>query len=226
MSNASKTPLFFLSCLLSFIWDCGLADTRCCCRECASCFGEILDKNMLTLSCQHKYCVKCLQNLVALALNDGSHFPPKCCLQEIPKDAILDNVDSSKRKAYNAKCEEYSTPPQDRWYCPLPTCHKWIPPRYVKSKAHNQKCPSCRLPICSSCRGIAHRAPEDCPKKFEPGPAVAEDNTHIGQKECPKCRSLVEMTGHDQCITCRCGTQLWYDLPCSFGRFRYLPTNN
>ena len=185
-----------------------LLTCSCCRRECASCFGELLGKNMLSLSCQHKYCLKCLQNLIALAMTNESNFPPKCCLQEIPKNMILDNLDSSKRKAYNAKCEEYSIPSQDRWYCPLPTCHKWIPPKYLKSKADTQKCPSCRLPICGSCRGIAHRAPQDCPEKLNTGPAIGE-NGRLGQKECPKCCSPVEINGHDRQVTCKCGMQLW-----------------
>ncbi|KAF3480762.1 IBR domain-containing protein [Arthroderma uncinatum] len=83
-------------------------------RECASCFVELLDKNLVPLGCMHKYCLGCFSDMIVTAMKNESKFPPKCCLEDIPTKLILHNVDSILREEYKWKIQEYSIPRASR----------------------------------------------------------------------------------------------------------------
>ncbi|PGH11444.1 hypothetical protein AJ80_07124 [Polytolypa hystricis UAMH7299] len=178
-------------------------------RECASCFDQILDKHLLSLNCQHKYCLRCFSKLVETSLTAERLFPPKCCLEEIPTKLILHNVDSNLRDKYKTKALEYAIPEPSRWYCPTATCGKWISASKIKKGAKTQKCPHCRTVICGTCRGLTHANSVDCPLDYGLEATLEEAEMH-GWRRCIKCRAMVELTSGCRHITCQCGAEFCY----------------
>ncbi|EEH20505.2 hypothetical protein PABG_02736 [Paracoccidioides brasiliensis Pb03] len=180
-------------------------------KECSSCLDDILDKNLLGLTCQHKYCLKCFLQLITTAMKTERLFPPKCCLEEIPSKMVLDNLGSSLREAYKLKTQEFATPERDRWYCPSSTCGRWIPlSKFKKSLKSVQKtCPYCRVKVCSLCRGLAHNNLDDCPQDHGLEATLEEAENH-GWKRCYNCHSMVELTAGCRHITCKCGSEFCY----------------
>ncbi|OJD28500.1 hypothetical protein ACJ73_00099 [Blastomyces percursus] len=180
-------------------------------KECSSCFDEILDKNLIGLNCQHKYCLKCFLQLVNTAMATERLFPPQCCLDEIPQRIILDNLDHTRRDAYKLKVQEYALAEPNRVYCPEPSCAKWIPPNKLKKgKMPTQKsCPYCRVEICTLCRGLTHTNLDDCPKDHGLE-ATLEEAENRGWRRCYNCHSLVELTSGCRHITCKCGSEFCY----------------
>ncbi|OJD15807.1 hypothetical protein AJ78_03987 [Emergomyces pasteurianus Ep9510] len=180
-------------------------------KECSSCFDDILDKNLLSLSCQHKYCINCFLQLVNTAMATERLFPPKCCLEEIPQRFILDNLDHARREEYKLKVQEYAIAEPRRVYCPEPTCAKWIPPTKLKKSAKPAEkcCPYCRATICTLCRGLAHANLDDCPKDHGLEATLEEAENH-GWRRCYNCHSMVELTAGCRHITCKCGSEFCY----------------
>lgn len=180
-------------------------------RECSSCFDEIMDKNLISLNCQHKYCLKCFMQLINTAMATEKLFPPKCCLEEIPQRLILDNLDHNGRDAFRLKAQEYSISEPHRVYCPEITCAKWIPPNKLKKgKNPSQKsCPYCRTEICTLCRSLAHANLNDCPQDYGLEATLEEAEYH-GWRRCYSCHSMVELTAGCRHITCNCGSEFWY----------------
>lgn len=115
-------------------------------------------------------------------------------------------LDQKQRELYKSKAAEYSIAADKRWYCPSPSCSKWIPPAKLRSF---QKCPHCRTKICLHCRGLAHARTSDCPKDhgLEATINMAEAN---GWRRCHRCRTMVERTFGCRHITCNCGAQFCY----------------
>ncbi|PGH13577.1 hypothetical protein AJ79_03570 [Helicocarpus griseus UAMH5409] len=180
-------------------------------KECSSCFNDVLDKNMLGLKCQHKYCLKCFLKLVDIAMKEENLFPPKCCLEKIPQQLILDNLDHSRREKYKLKIQEYSMNPENRWYCPAANCNKWIPPNKVKkgSKPDEKICPHCRASLCALCRRVAHRSETECPRDYGLE-ATLKEAENYGWRRCYNCHSMVELMTGCRHITCKCGAQFCY----------------
>ncbi|EEQ85426.2 hypothetical protein RJZ56_006493 [Blastomyces dermatitidis] len=180
-------------------------------KECSSCFDDILDKNLITLNCQHKYCLGCFLQLVNTAMATERLFPPKCCLEEIPQRIILDNLDHTRRDAYKLKVQEYALAEPNRVYCPEPSCAKWIPPNKLKKgkKPTQKSCPYCRVEICTLCRGLTHANLNDCPQDHGLE-ATLEEAENRGWRRCYNCHSLVELTAGCRHITCKCGSEFCY----------------
>ncbi|KAK2865254.1 hypothetical protein FQN49_003759 [Arthroderma sp. PD_2] len=178
---------------------------RNCFRECASCSAELLDKSLVPLGCMHKYCLGCFSDMIETAMKNENKFPPKCCLEDIPTKLILHNVDSTLREGYKIKLQEYALPRASRWYCPSPTCGKWIPPKKIKLGALTQKCPICKQAICTACQGQAHQAHEHCPQ--DPYPERIDSVASIGWRRCYKCQAMVDLTAHAGYVICHCGAE-------------------
>ncbi|KAG5302056.1 IBR domain-containing protein [Histoplasma ohiense] len=180
-------------------------------KECSSCFDEIMDKNLISLNCQHKYCLKCFIQLINTAMATEKLFPPKCCLEEIPQRLILDNLDHNGRDAFRLKVQEYAISEPRRVYCPEITCAKWIPPNKLKKgkKPSQKSCPYCRNEICTLCRSLAHANLKDCPQDYGLEATLEEAEYH-GWRRCYSCHSMVELTAGCRHITCNCGSEFCY----------------
>ncbi|MCJ1390542.1 hypothetical protein MMC18_003402 [Xylographa bjoerkii] len=85
-------------------------------KECASCFDDVLSNDAIGLDCQHSYCSPCFTQLVTTAMQHENFWPPKCCLQNIPKGTLEGNLSALNLAKYNLKSKEYATPAGERCY--------------------------------------------------------------------------------------------------------------
>lgn len=168
-----------------------------------------MDRNLLGLKCGHKYCLTCFLSIVNSAMEDEKKFPPKCCLVEIPMKMVLQNIDRAKREVYKLKMKEFSTDGEQRWYCPYPSCQKWIPPKKIKDGATTQKCTHCRKWLCSTCRGPVHESFETCPGMYLHKGRAFSVESH-GCRRCHRCHSRIELVMGSDHMVCECGEEYWY----------------
>lgn len=178
--------------------------------ECISCFDEFPQRALVHLDCSHDYCKPCLREVVLNAMRNEAAFPPKCCLFEVPLKKILLCLESQQRDEYRVKAAEYAIPAGHRWYCPEPTCSRWIRPENLQNERRKpQTCPYCTAAICSMCRSLSHDINQDCPQDFglESTLEIAESE---GWRRCYSCRTMVELTTGCRHITCRCGAEFCY----------------
>ena len=176
--------------------------------ECASCFEDIPNSKCASLACQHKYCSSCFVQLVRTAMQNENFFPPKCCLQEIPRTMIRTHLAIRDFAEFDEKAQEYAVPTGSRWYCSAPRCGKWIETRERVTSA-TLVCPHCRCSMCTSCRGPKHSLTEDCPEDRGLG-ATLEEAEREGWRRCYNCRSMVELATGCRHITCKCKAEFWY----------------
>jgi hypothetical protein len=142
------------------------------------------------------------------ALSSENHWPPKCCLNEIPTETLLPHLSPKDKKRYKEVLEERSIPAGERVYCSKPSCAAWIPPSNIQKAISCAACLSCRQKTCISCRGVYH-ATGECPRDANLQATLQVANEE-GWRRCYSCNALVE---HNQgCIhmTCRCKAQFCY----------------
>lgn len=95
-------------------------------KERASCFDTVLSTSIIDLSCRHSYFRGCFTQLIEAAMKTESFWPPKYCLQEIPRSTILRHLADSQVLVFGARGKEYATPGSERWYCTNPNCLRFF----------------------------------------------------------------------------------------------------
>lgn len=100
--------------------------------ECTSCFDDIPNAKAVSLPCRHKYCSPCFTQLVTTSIQHEVNFPPKCCLTDIPKKIIRDNLPPVECARFEEKALEYAVPVGNRYYCISSTCGRWIDTRHAR----------------------------------------------------------------------------------------------
>ncbi|RFU29222.1 hypothetical protein B7463_g7132, partial [Scytalidium lignicola] len=176
-------------------------------RECVSCLDDFDHRDMIKLVC-HNYCKLCFSRLIATAMDSETHWPAKCCLNTIPSDIILPQLDSKSRKKYEKREEEWSIPVGDRIYCSAPSCSTFIPPKQIRAALHSVKCPTCSKDTCTICRGPYHDG-SDCPR--DPAVVATQNLAELeGWRRCYNCNSFVEHNQGCRHMTCRCKAQFCY----------------
>ena len=178
--------------------------------ECTSCFDDIPNKKAVLLSCRHRYCSGCFSQLVGTAVRTESTFPPKCCLQEIPRKTMLAHLPSKDIAHFDEKALEYAVTVGNRYYCASPECAKWIDVRRARGFDGSLECPHCKFTVCTMCRGAAHATDEDCPNDFGLD-ATLQQAERAGWQRCYNCRAVVELNTGCRHITCKCRAEFWYD---------------
>lgn len=178
-------------------------------KECTSCFDRIPERQSVFLPCRHPYCGSCFSQLVSTALQSEDTFPPKCCLQEIPRRILDNSLSGSEMIEYDQKALEYAVDVASRYYCGSPECAKWIDTRKVNRQNGALECPHCKFWMCTSCRGAQHVANEDCPQDFGLSAAL-EQAERAGWRRCYNCRTMVELNTGCRHITCKCKAEFWF----------------
>lgn len=184
-------------------------------KECTSCFDSIPDLQSVLLPCRHPYCGSCFSQLVSTALQSEDTFPPKCCLQEIPRRILDTSLSSPEMIEYDQKALEYAIDVASRYYCGSPECAKWIDTRKANRQNGSLECPHCKFWMCTSCRGAQHTANEDCPQDFGLSAAL-EQAERAGWRRCYNCRTMVELNTGCRHITCKCKAEFWFVSLLSF----------
>ena len=188
-------------------------------KECASCFDDVALPVAISLGCQHFYCSGCFSQLIRTAMQNENFWPPKCCLQDVPKKTLEKNLTPLEYANYKLKAKEYSIPAGERWYCAKPECGKWFCPSRYRSKDATVSCTHCNHRICLFCRNTAHDAGQQCPQDrgFYATLAAAELE---GWRRCYNCHTMVELGQGCRHITCKCKAEFWYEPPTAFRLLR------
>ena len=176
--------------------------------ECASCFDDISKDGAIGLACQHYYCSPCFLQLVNTAIQHENFFPPKCCLQEIPKKTMRNHLSANELAQYNEKAKEYAVPAEDRWYCSSGTCGKLFDKGKSGTTYDTISCPHCKYRMCKLCRGPRHPLGGRCPQDRGLD-ATLEEAKREGWRQCYKCRTMVELTRGCRHVTCKCRAEFW-----------------
>ncbi|KAI8628096.1 hypothetical protein F5Y19DRAFT_153366 [Xylariaceae sp. FL1651] len=174
--------------------------------ECASCLDEFNPKDTVRVPCHH-YCKPCFSRLIASACQNEQHWPPKCCLHNIPDKTIIINIDDELKLKYRARAAEWNIPVADRIYCSRPDCSLFIRPEYIIRAQGVARCTDGHY-TCIFCRNPQHDG-DDCPQDRD----MIETNKLAeseGWKRCYGCHAYVEHREACQHMTCRCGAEFCY----------------
>ncbi|KAK4892455.1 hypothetical protein LTR27_009111 [Elasticomyces elasticus] len=173
--------------------------------ECSVCNNQHQPENTLKAPCDHYYCRGCIEHLYNACLTDESLYPPRCCRQAMPWDLVSDFLSQETRDAFRAKRVEWDT--QDRTYCHVRDCSKFIKPDdYIGDIAPCSN-PDCLLNTCIKCKAAHHggACKEDEDTKIFKAKAKEE-----GYQQCCGCGRMVELNTGCNHMTCPCSEQFCY----------------
>ena len=176
--------------------------------QCTSCSDELPTNAAISLACRHKYCSPCFSQLILTSIRSESTFPPKCCLQEIPRNTMRSHLASEDVAQFDEKTLEYAFAVGNRYYCASPKCGKWIDVRTAHAYEGALRCPRCGSSVCTVCRGQGQSKDQGCPSDFGLS-ATLQQAKRAGWQRCYNCRAVVEPNKGRRHITCRCRAQFW-----------------
>lgn len=156
-------------------------------RYCEACCNVKSTEDVGRAPCGHEYCRDCLRNLVETAITDESFFPPRCCHQPIPFEAIHKLLTFELAQAFINKKAEFDT--QNRTYCSVQTCSAFIGSGNIADNVGT--CQECNSTTCILCKAAAHDRGE-CPND----PTLQQVLDMVkknGWQRCNSCSSVVEL---------------------------------
>ena len=181
-------------------------------RECASCLEDVVSADAIGLACQHNYCSPCFARLVSTAMQHENFWPPKCCLQEIPKKILARYLSDMELAKYKTKLREYAVPAGERWYCSSSSCGRWFEKTRSRAGVSKVSCTHCLFEMCLFCRGELHVGGERCPQDRGLEATLAEAELD-GWTMCYKCHTMIELERGCRHIICKCRAEFWYATP-------------
>lgn len=149
--------------------------------------------------------------MINQATAEESKMPPRCCTQPIPGATIKSLLVREDQQLFLKSVQQFSTPWEQRIFCPNPQCNEFVPPRAKVDPKHpfDVVCRECRTRVCTMCKMRAHPLGQDCPSDMELD-QVLRIGEKSGWRRCYKCRTLVELTQGCTHMTCRCKAQFCY----------------
>ncbi|KAI0360504.1 hypothetical protein OH77DRAFT_1516988 [Trametes cingulata] len=183
--------------------------------ECVACLSNISVsvEDAVQVSCGHLYHSECLLQLVRVAMQSPSQFPPRCCKKPVLLSTFGHLLDAVEKDAYAMREMEQAT--SRRVYCSNPRCSRFLGPRVKQLPVHIYDCPatSCGSRTCARCKAAvelsatseAHQCTHD------PGHRAAlQLGSRLGWVRCPDCEHLVERDSGCAHMRCICGAQFCY----------------
>lgn len=133
--------------------------------------------------CKEPWCHDCIRTLFTTAIKDSERMPARCCQNVIHHSVAVDILDGKTLATYKLRYEEFCTPKP--FYCPIPTCSTFIPPRKLKCADYRKKlqCPRCATRLCTKCRQTAQSG-HQCSTAED---ALLAKIRALKYKPCPKC---------------------------------------
>lgn len=190
--------------------------------KCRICYTEIDGPYVKPCRfCKKPQCFDCIKNEWLAALSDHERMPVRCCSRIVYHNVAEGILPPAELAMYKSKYDESST--QNPFYCPVPTCSVFIPPRILEITRGKVTCYLCATDSCFKCRQIANEDHE-CPTSD----TKAEILKSFNYKLCPKCGTgLMRMFGCAH-VRCQCGAHWCWDCqrpinacylkPCSSAR--------
>ena len=178
---------------------------------CPICSAEVLvDKNIITLECEHKICKECLTGWLMAKYDLGQwdlgNF--KCFIPECSKLIdihILKHIIGDEK--FTKMCDKLVE--NLCMNCPYKECKL----SFINEMKNEQKitCPSCKRPICSKCNEKFHDS-KACPKLFNIAlNALKNEKLNV----CPECFEVYlkdDKCAHVKCM--KCGTEFCFECSC------------
>ena len=183
-------------------------------QDCSICWTEA--ENPVVTSCDHPYCIECIENLCSSAASPQKEFLI-CCegdtgacgkllplaeLQEHLSSVAFEDLLESSFRSYVGRH------PQDFRYCPTPDCGYIYRPTGGKD---NHICPKCLEAICTGCHQQHGAMACEEYKDIKSGgyEAFKKYKDEMGIKDCPKCTTPMEKTEGCNHMTCGgCGAHV------------------
>ena len=154
---------------------------------CTGCTDLHDRKDMMEASCKHSFCRDCSANLVTVALEVGSNFPPTCCNMPVALDALYGHVPFDLIWAYQQKQDEiekaYTLPCATIW------CETLIASDNIREKKGH--CNTCSQDTCRDCKKQWH-AGTSC-KEREENEKLASLADAQGWRSCYNCGTFIDM---------------------------------
>ena len=174
------------------------------CRICRSRVGDAYLKPCRR--CKQPICFTCIRGLFAAAMSDHERMPVRCCGHVTYHNVLKDLVPQAEVDRYAKRYDEACT--ANPFYCPVPTCSAFIPPRVLKVQIQHGKitCESCKTTSCVNCKQVA-ASDHKC------GPQ-GDRNTILKSfqyKICPKCGTGVMRMFGCAHVRCMCGSHWCWD---------------
>lgn len=160
--------------------------------ECTACLSDFVQRVVITLSCQHRYCSECFDRFIDSMSTSQDTYPPRCCNKLIKAKIVRNNTTPDVREHYEAMRLRCKIPIEGRWYCPHAKCSKAFDINKAKVRQDGVECYHCRSRICVDCRGPAHVKGQSC--KSSEIVATLRESRRQGWKQCPKCANMIELT--------------------------------
>ncbi|KAK2459948.1 hypothetical protein APHAL10511_008033 [Amanita phalloides] len=177
--------------------------------HCPICLAEVVVP--IKLDCGHSYCTSCLRRYLITA-PERSRFPITCignddgCQRPIAVPVIrsLLSVSEFHTVLDKAVISYINQHPSEFRHCSTPGCTQLY--RSDRDK-RALTCPSCAVPICSTCHGKGHPG-STCPEQraleaSEQDRLNSQWASHNGAKKCPSCRVWIQKTAGCNHVHCR-----------------------
>lgn len=197
------------------------ADKKLACGICLE--DKNVDKQFITLECDHKFCKDCLENYIKAEIQKGEYIhkqnknitcPNSDCNMDIDfqiiNDVISDKNLSNKyeslimQKELGKKNKDSS---EKMIRCPNGDCQFFC---FIDMKTTSFViCPTCNHEFCvNGCKKVHRGFTCEQMKKIEE--RENEENRIIHFKNCPNCKIPIQKTAGCNHITCSCGTGFCY----------------
>ncbi|KAA8644498.1 RBR family RING finger protein [Aspergillus tanneri] len=118
---------------------------------CVRCTKNFVNKDVISASCGHLYCRKCITNHFQAFVN-GKGKPVKCCRQVIQLKSVKHFLPKDLTGLVTEKLNEITDP--RRTYCSRPTCGWYL--RMINRNDKTRYCKRCDLETCTACQEQTH----------------------------------------------------------------------
>lgn len=182
-------------------------------KRCDACLDEN-GKDVVKLPCSHQMCKECILQLFTHASQDVSLLPVRCCRQEVSILSVASLLPQHLRKSLQDKMEELQA--KDKMYCPMPKCSAFINLDKASGLSSHLCCPGCGVSLCTRCRRKWHPG-KGCRKHTKASHSDIQVSMQMmrvakaqGWRQCPGCKTIVELKAGCNHVTCSCHCQFCY----------------
>ncbi|TVU15933.1 hypothetical protein EJB05_39477, partial [Eragrostis curvula] len=187
---------------------------------CMICLNQGKGSNFVRLSCQHLFCMKCMETLCRMHVKEGSVFQLICpdtkCSASIPPYLLKRLLSEEEFERWDRLVLQKALDSMsDLVYCPRCAVG------FLKDESNNAHCPECSFIFCSSCKEPCHPGKqcvtlEEKIQRQQASGRITEGEMAqelLNMKEaykdvrlCPKCRMAIAKTeGCNKVVCGNCG---------------------